>query len=290
MAQATDDTPKESATQYITKEQFESEEYTWLKNKKSKVLLFVFNEGRDKEGTLYERRGSEWEVCKLKKYFKKLLGDVDFEDYTIRNVTELPAIFDDEFQDDKRNMDYNCFVFILLSFGENDTIFCSDNEITITNFIEPIKRKQSMALKPKLFFIQNGDERFTGQVNGEILKGAGSDKYEVRSVPQEADFFIMQSSIPESLFPHTKFRDTNECIFMKYLIETIKDVKQEPGKIQLDIHKLSIRINAKVNKRLLDDTESNKDKRMYFDRLPIPEVTSTLTKALYFPCISEIRS
>ncbi|KAL3869921.1 hypothetical protein ACJMK2_042543 [Sinanodonta woodiana] len=288
MAQPTDDTPKESATQYITKEQFECEEYTWSKDKKCKVLLFVFNEGRNKEGTLYERRPSEWEEHDLEQSFRKLFGDVDFKAYRNHKVIELPAIFDEEFQDDKRNMAYNCFIFILLSVGENDTIFCYDNEITITNFIEPIKRKQSMALKPKLFFIQNGDERFIGPVKGEIVKGTEPVDFEVRSVPQEADFFIMQSIIPESLFPHAKFRDTYECIFMKYLIETVEDVKQEPGKIPFDIHKLSLRINAKVNKRLLDDTESNKDKRMYFDRLPIPEVTSTLTKVLRFQCVSEI--
>ncbi|KAK3592299.1 hypothetical protein CHS0354_030441 [Potamilus streckersoni] len=282
MAQATEDTPRESATPYITKEQYESRDYTWRKDKKSKVLFFQFNKCRNKEGKKYERRTSEWEEHDLKKCFKNLVGGVDFKAYRNRKVTELPAIFDNEFQDDKRNMDYNCFIFILLSVGENDRIFCYDNEITITNFIEPIKRKQSMALKPKLFFIQNGDERLIGTVRGEVVKGKPLE-FEHRKVPQEADFFIMQSIIPESLFLDPKFSDTFECIFMKDLIETVKDEKQNPGEKPLDIHQLSIRINARVNKRLMSKVPKS-DTPMYYDRLPIPEVTSTLTKALCFPC------
>ena len=66
-------------------------------------------------------------------------------------------------------------------------------------------------------------------------------------------------------------------------METIKDIKQEPGMKPLDIHTLSLRINARVNDRL--KTDSKKDGTPYIDILPIPEVTSTLTKALYFPCI-----
>ncbi|KAK3592302.1 hypothetical protein CHS0354_030444 [Potamilus streckersoni] len=276
MAQPTDDRPKASATPSIKKADHESGQYNWKWNK-CKLLLFQNNQCCVKvngKQVTYERKPSDQEISELKVSFETLLGDteMDFKAYCNSSAGELANIFDAEFQNNEKNMQFDCFIFLFITFGEDDRIFFWEGDISIANILEPIKKKQSMALKPKIFFIQSSDERYINPVNGIVLKG--TEAFETRKVPQEADFFIFHSIIPESLFP-VKERHENESVFLTALKEAVKNPPRP-----LDIHKLSLRINAKVFERLQNEKCVGK----HFDKLPIPEVTSTLTKALYFPC------
>ncbi|KAK3592300.1 hypothetical protein CHS0354_030442 [Potamilus streckersoni] len=281
MSQPTDDRPNVTPIQSITKDDHESGKYIW-NNNKCKVFLLYCNKSSVKvNGQPTERKTSDWEISNLKRCLQCWLGNdvVDFKEYynfTVKMLTELNK----EIQNDAENKKYDCFIFIFLTCGDQDRIFCWDGEIPISNILEPIKKEPSMALKPKLFFIQSSDENLAKKLT--YTKGRGDSKsgeYEMKKVPQEADIFIQHCILPESLFPVNLDKDEYECIFLTALMDTVKNTST-----QLDIHHLSLKINAAVDKRLQTAQSKQKNREtLDFDSLPIPEVTSTLTKALYFP-------
>ncbi|KAL3869922.1 hypothetical protein ACJMK2_042544 [Sinanodonta woodiana] len=270
----------------ITVDDHESGKYKWNK-KQCKVFLLYCNQSPVRLTNVpSERKTSEFEISNLKERLKLWLGKdvVKFKDF--HNFgTELKNKLCEEIANAAENEKYDCFIFIVLTIGVQDRLFCWDGEISITDILEAVKKEPSMALKPKVFFIQCSDESLAEKP---VITKAGavpsvSEKYRTISIPREADVFILQCILPESLFPVND--EINECIFVTALMETM-----EKAKTQLDIHQLSIQVIAAVNERL--QREHNKSKEdnketVDFNSLPVPEVTSTLTKALYFPFQSQ---
>ena len=125
--------------------------YEYEINYRKPGIVVIFNNSRFLKNKFKEREGSENDVRRLRKVF----SDLNFE---IETHLDLPAKEIERFIQEYANRDYStesCFICFIMSHGNNGTIKTSDNQdIYISDFVEPFKYNESLKYKPKLFFLQ----------------------------------------------------------------------------------------------------------------------------------------
>jgi caspase 7 len=170
--------------------------------------------------------------------------------------------------------DSDCFVCVILSHGEKDTIWGTDKTVPVEDLVLPFKGHNcpTLAGKPKIFFIQacRGD-KVDGGVNVADAVGYGKlEDIDVRRIPTEADFLMAYSVVPG----HYAWRHQHRgSWFIQAVFDVIKNNWRE-----MNLLNMMTRVNRKVAYEFESKTENehmNKKKQM-------PCITSMLTKDVYF--------
>ncbi|KAJ1215545.1 hypothetical protein NDU88_003153 [Pleurodeles waltl] len=164
----------------------------------------------------------------------------------------------------------SCFVCILLSHGEDGTIFGTDDFIPLKNLTMLFRgdKCRSLVGKPKLFFIQacRGTE-----LDGGIEADSGNDSSDGQQrIPVEADFLYAYSTVPG----YYSWRNTmNGSWFVQSLCEMLKKYGDT-----LEIMNLLTRVNRKVAYVF----ESSSNIPNFDGKKQVPCIVSMLTKEFYF--------
>ncbi|XP_061179990.1 caspase-7-like [Saccostrea echinata] len=179
--------------------------------------------------------------------------------------------------------DYDCFVLVVLSYGIDGAVMCPDSTtdklIPVEQIIEPFKADKcpSLAMKPKLFFMQLCPA-FTYNIADSLTgSGATSTEPELRKIPTDSDILVQISTLPGT---YGWYEDDDALSwYIEGLKETLQKNCYDPlrrGQKSREIYDILLHVN-----------------RLYLDKLreqgicpsksySAPAVTSTLTKDLYF--------
>ena len=99
------------------------------------------------------REGSEKDVEKLTQVFHKFKFEI--KTHLDKNSNEIRRLINEYATRDFTND--SCFICFIMSHGYKGTIMAADeNEIYLTEFIDPFKKVASLKNKPKIFFIGSG--------------------------------------------------------------------------------------------------------------------------------------
>ncbi|XP_041364768.1 caspase-3-like [Gigantopelta aegis] len=170
----------------------------------------------------------------------------------------------------------DCFACVILSHGEEGTVYGTDGPVEIKDLVEPFKGHNcpSLAGKPKLFFIQacRGQSFDKGVTVCDALGGKGGSlpmEPVTYRIPTEADFLMAYSVVPG----YFSWRNsTHGSWFIRALSEVLKEHADT-----LDLMTMMTRVNKKV----AYEFESNAAKE-FMNQKQIPCITSMLTKDVYF--------
>lgn len=179
--------------------------------------------------------------------------------------------------------DYDCFVMVVLSYGIDGAIMCPDGStdklVPVEKVIEPFKADKcpSLALKPKLFFMQLCPA-FTYNIADSLTgSGATPTEPEIRKIPTDSDILVQISTIPGS---YSWYDDDNALSwYIEGLKETLQKNCYDPlrrGQKSREIYDILLHVNRLYLTKLRDQGIS--PGKSY----SAPAVTSTLTKDLYF--------
>lgn len=143
----------------------------------------------------------------------------------------------------KEHKDYDCFVCVLISRGDNQNIFCTDH--VVPGF--PLERVKNYFIgdkcpgllgKPKLFFIQNYVEPGNWQENTDLLEADG----DLCTIPQGADILWSQSMLSSSTLERSPDLSS-------YYLSTLTDLLTDPHKRRLPLLDILVELNNKVYER-----------------------------------------
>ena len=152
------------------------------------------------------------------------------------------------------------FVCVLLSHGaNNEIIYTYDGEFSISIIISMFKRNQSLAGKPKLFFIQ----ACRGSHCMESIDG--SHGIELVTIPVEADFLVAYSTVAG----YCSVRNTQHG---SWFIQSLCKVIVEKGD-KWEIMHIITEVNQRVAKKELQSTDQK-----FSEMKQVPCIVSTLTK------------
>ncbi|XP_052816863.1 uncharacterized protein LOC128243256 isoform X2 [Mya arenaria] len=187
---------------------------------------------------------------------------------------------------------YGSFIFVILTYvhTERDEIQVYGRGVLVDHFFDTIKSFESMAGKPKLFLIQADDLRMLKPTT--IIKAGGVETGEdMRKIPTDADRIILMSTIPQdfsNLGKHVKRTYDGEIMNksddpkkekMSLLVQAFIDVLTENP--DTDFLSNTPLIVGKVDS-LAESLKENMELDDYKDYdIPVPVVTSTLTKKLF---------
>ncbi|XP_069487595.1 caspase-3 [Ambystoma mexicanum] len=211
------------------------------------------------------RSGTDMDAANLRKTFAALGFEVKiFNDKTCKEIFDILKNVSQQDHSKK-----SCFVCIMLSHGEEGTIFGTDTSIPLKNLTVLFRGDKCKSLigKPKLFFIQacRGTELDSG-----IEADSGSDSSDQQRIPVEADFLYAYSTVPG----YYSWRNTvNGSWFIQSLCDTLK----EHGET-LEIMSILTRVNRKVAYQF----ESSSAIPSFDGKKQVPCIVSMLTKELYF--------
>nr|WJJ61467.1 caspase 3 [Andrias davidianus] len=231
-----------------------------------KSLCYIINNKNfDRKTGMGLRSGTDVDAGNLMKTFGALGFNVKiFNDQKCNGIYDI--LKSASVQDHSKR---SCFVCILLSHGEDGTIFGTDDCIpikTLTMLFRGDKCK-SLVGKPKLFFIQacRGTE-----LDGGIQTDSGSDASdEHQRIPVEADFLYSYSTVPG----YYSWRNT---VNGSWFIQSLCDMFNKHGE-KLEIMNILTRVNRKV----AYEFKSSSDIQHFNGRKQIPCIVSMLTKELY---------
>ncbi len=141
---------------------------------------------------LSERRGSEVDLKAASETFSRM----GFEVYAKRNLTysEVVRLLEEVASLDHSRHD--CFALVLLSHGNEGTVYAYDAAYPTQRLWEPFTsdRAPSLTGKPKLFFLQacQGAKIDPGV---RVVRATATDSFASYKVPVHADFVIAHSTI-----------------------------------------------------------------------------------------------
>jgi len=159
-----------------------------------------------------------------------------------------------------------------MSHGDKGTIATSDNnEIYLTEFINPFKMNKRLKNKPKLFFIQacRGNQTMANMDN--IQTDSAIDYYETDAtrVPVEADFLYSYSSV-EGYYSYRI--PESGSLYIQALCDVISNGKNE------EIFHILTQVNNLISKKEIKIKKNN----TIIINSTMPEFVVRLTKKFYF--------
>lgn len=246
-----------------TEDEFTDDVYKM--NHKHRGVAVIFDNRNFKESTglaQLERKNAADDLRDVTELLEKL-GFKDIRskpDMSMRHMKD--AIREVSYEN---HQEHDCFVCVILSYGEEGYVWGVDDRVSINELMEPLKGNNchSLAGKPKLFLVQaDPQEEEDGGMEGG-LEAAGEIE-EDRRIPAHADLFMAVSVVP---------RHNGRSCF----IEALYTVFLDNNLAELDLASLMTRVNRRVAKSLVD----NKDSKYKRDQ-KLPCVTSMLTKDLFF--------
>ncbi|XP_028937342.1 caspase-7 isoform X1 [Ornithorhynchus anatinus] len=215
------------------------------------------------------RNGTDKDAGNLQKCFRSLGFDVSvFNDFSCNQMKEILQKASEENHENSA-----CFACILLSHGEGDCIYGTDDFIPIKELTILFRGDKCKSLlgKPKLFFIQScrGTE-FDDGIQTDSTPVTDSDANPGCRIPVEADFLFAYSTVPG----YYSWRNVDRG---SWFVQALCSVLHEHGK-ELEIMQLLTRVNHQV----AINFESQASDPRYCQKKQIPCLVSMLTKELYF--------
>lgn len=216
--------------------------------------------------TLNNREGTNTDAETLKKIFQWLQFTVEERpDLTANQICQAM----EEYRR-KNHRDMSCFVCCILSHGHKGVVFGTDglpvpiNELT--GFVNG-QRCQSLAGKPKVFFIQacqgNKQQRAV-HIQSDSVQDSESDASIMASLPITTDFLIGMATVED----YESYRHTSDgSIYMQSLCKHLEKLCPR----EFDLMTILTEVNKEVATKVL-----NRCKQM-------PEIRTTLRKKLIFP-------
>lgn len=181
--------------------------------------------------------------------------------------------------------DCDCFVMVILSYGIDGAVMCCEGEtdklIPVEQIISQFQADKcpSLALKPKLFFMQLCPA-FTYNI-ADCVKDSGSTsgrlQPEIQSIPTEADILCQISTIPGIYGWYED--DSALSWYIKGLKEALQKHVYNPlreGRRSGEIFDVIFHINRLYLGKL--EEQGIRPSQSY----SVPHTTSTLTKTLHF--------
>lgn len=179
---------------------------------------------------------------------------------------------------DQDHTNFDCFVCVLLSHGEEGIVFGTDKPVQIKDLSDCFKADRCPTLvgKPKIFIIQacRGLQTDSG-VKIHVTPDQHVDETDGPSgqtikLPVEADFLFAYSTVPG----YFSWRNgANGSWFIQALCETLEKMGES-----LEIRKLLTIVNRKVAQNF---QSFNPDNAPFHEMKQIPCITSMLTKDLF---------
>ncbi|OCT99581.1 caspase-3 isoform X2 [Xenopus laevis] len=194
-----------------------------------------------------------------KKELESIFTEMGFEVRLEENKTadDIENLLTDIAKEDHSGR--GCFACVVMSHGDKDFFYASDQEYQIDALAEPFRGEKCKSLfgKPKLFFIQacRGNK-----VDSGVVKDAGDLTTTACKIPTECDFLYSYAT-PLGYFA---WKIPGESWFIQSLCKMLKENWQKR-----DLLQILTRVNHKVA------YDYNKKKQM-------PCFLSLLTKELYF--------
>ncbi|XP_045181701.1 uncharacterized protein LOC123540593 isoform X2 [Mercenaria mercenaria] len=273
-----------------TEEEFQSKQYRWRKDNGNILVTIVSQPFRlghaDKETKITEtdpQDGSNKDIdaLHLKKFFEeekekfpvavdcKFRQNIDFDAY-IKDYIEIMEDKDKKFDKYEK---YDCFVFVFLTYIDDEKLHFHDKCIPLEEILNKVKAQEVTRGKPKIFLVQSDDNTLLG------VKTLPKGPVEVieRKIPQDADRFIIQSTVPQGIANRNTSSGTkNPSFLIQAFTQALSENWEREEHKREDFLSLSTEINGKVD----DMIRSSGDNRA--GDMQVPLVTSTLTKQLLF--------
>ncbi|XP_041445003.1 caspase-3 isoform X2 [Xenopus laevis] len=207
-------------------------------------------------------RNSKNDKEELKSIFKEMGFEVRLEEN--KTAHDIEKLLTDIAKEDHSGR--GCFACVVMSHGDEDFFYASDQEYKIDALAEPFRGEECKSLfgKPKLFFIQacRGTKADSG-----VVKDAGCATTTAYKIPTECDFLYSYAT-PLGYFA---WKRDGESWFIQSLCKMLKENWQKRDLLQ---------ILTRVNNKVAYDYES--DSKTMNGKKQMPCFLSLLTKELYF--------
>uniref|UniRef100_A0A8C6Q9K9 Caspase 7 n=1 Tax=Nannospalax galili TaxID=1026970 RepID=A0A8C6Q9K9_NANGA len=231
--------------------------------------IIINNKNFDKETGMDVRYGTDKDAGALLKCFRSLGFEVTI--YNDCSCAKMQDLLKQASEEDHSNS--ACFACILLSHGEEDSIYGKDGMmIPIKDLAVHFRgdRCKTLLEKPKLFFIQasRGTELDDG-IQADSGSISDTDANPHCKIPVEADFLFAYSTAPG----YYSWRDPGKG---SWFVQALCSVLDEHGK-DLEIMHILTRVNCRVARHF----ESQSYDLCRNEKKQIPCVVSMLTKELY---------
>ncbi|KAH9518585.1 Caspase-3 [Bulinus truncatus] len=250
----------------LTEDEFFSD--TYKMDYANRGIAVIFNNyDFIQETNLPKRTGSEKDEDSI--YY--LMNTLGFEQIKIKRNRTCPQMEADlkEVADEDHSTN-SCFACIILSYGEEGYVYGTDNKIALESLFDPFKGNNCLTLvgKPKIFIIQACPMRIM-LYREESDSGVMEEEFEeleeeVGKIPTEADFLVVYSDVPGSYGWSKK----ENSWFIQSICEAFETYWSK---------KDVLTIMTAVLRKMEEHFEKSKRQA-----LPIPCITSMLTKSLYF--------
>ncbi|XP_061108028.1 caspase-3-like [Conger conger] len=226
--------------------------------------LIINNENFD---VMSQRKGTEVDRMLLQRTFTSLK-------FTVQVENDLSA--DDMLKalqrvSEEDHTDMACFVCVLLSHGENGTLWGTDRQVPLRSLTSVLSAKRCPSLegKPKLFFIQacRGREYDPGVETVETDSAEEKQPAQTTEIP-EGDFLCSYSTVPGYFSWRNQMAGST---YIRYLCEMLK----------LNKHLEITKILTRVNHRVALDFESNTLNWQTSRKKQMPCIVSMLTKEVF---------
>ena len=213
-----------------------------------------------------KRIGSERDVARLSALFYELNYDVI--SYIDKTAEEMRKSIRDMVKYDYKNVG-SLLVFIMSHGVEGKILAKDEEEIYLTEFIDPFKNVQSLRNKPKLFFVNACRGEGYVPIHDRVASDnqTSIDLHEAAKTPIEADFLFAYSTVAN----YYSIRHlTDGSWFIQISCDTIERFKSTK-----DIGQILVRVNKGVAVKEGRDQNNQLVKMM-------STFTSQLKKEFYF--------
>ncbi|ESN92712.1 hypothetical protein HELRODRAFT_96017 [Helobdella robusta] len=251
-------------------ENLKLEEYNFKSYSIIGKCIIINNEHFHEKTGQSNREGTEIDARNADNAFRRLGFEVtlynDLSWYEMRNAIQEAA------GDDYGN--YACLVVVILSHGREGKVYATDGTLQIdSEVVDKFKGEncQSLAGKPKLFFIQacRGSKFDHGVEMRDYVDGVSVN--EVRIISSEADIMIAHSST-------AGFYSWRNNVDGSWFIESLCNVLNSDLVNDVDL----VSLMTLVNKLVSDNYQSkNTDEKFSSNKKQIPCVLSTLRKLVF---------
>ena len=264
----------------ITRDELRSDTYKMDYPRRGKAVIINirnFLPNLVRQG-LTERKGTDTDASRICKRLQ-LLG-FQVEKHQDLTAKEIHQVLDQSSTED--HSDADCFICVLLSHGEPEMIYGTDETVKLTDIFLKFDGINCPTLrgKPKIFIIQacrgrqfdEGKEILVARnvVDAKMIFPEQAEMDESIRIPKEADFSIAQSTVPGY---YSWRHSLNGSWFIQALVRVLDKFGSTANFLQL----LTI-----VNREVAYNFESN-TMHSCTDRMKqVPAFTSRLTKDLYF--------
>lgn len=223
------------------------------------------------------RSGTDVDATRIRSRLKMLGFEV--ESYYDATCKQMKVAFCSAAERD--HSDADCFVGVILSHGEKDTVFGVDGPLDTDDIFQYFRGNncKSLAGKPKIFLIQacRGTQLDAGVpmnvTDAQRFDYEAEQAEEIR-IPNEADFIVSYSTVPG----YYSWRNSaNGSWYMQALVTVL-----DKYGTTMEFQKLLTQVNKLVaySNKYISNTSPNKPEMHGMKQ--IPSFTSMLTKDLYF--------